>query len=87
MDKSLLLRLAADGSTRTLSFPGWRSVGSTAPANIAASKVALLRLACFGTGDGAVFPRILTVFFSAPALKFRSPFFAFGIRNAKARLC
>lgn len=58
--KSLLLRLAADGSTRTLSFPaGWRWVGSTAPANLAANKLALLRLECFGTADGDVLARYL----------------------------
>ena len=58
--KSLLLRLAAGGSTRTLSFPaGWRWVGSTAPANLAANKLALLRLECFGTADGDVLARYL----------------------------
>ncbi len=50
--KSLLLRLKADGSTRTLSFPaGWRWVAGTAPANLAANKLALLKLECFGTAE------------------------------------
>ncbi len=58
--KSLLLRLAADGSTRTLSFPaGWRWVGSAAPASLAANKVAILRLECFGTAEGEVIARYL----------------------------
>ena len=53
--KSLLLRLLADGSTRTLSFPaGWRWVGGTAPASLAANKLALLKLQCFGTGESDV---------------------------------
>ena len=53
--KSLLRRLAAGGSTRTLSFPaGWRWVGGTAPASLAANKLALLKLQCFGTGESDV---------------------------------
>ena len=58
--KSLLLRIAADGSTRTLAFPaGWRWVGGTAPANIAANKIALLRLECFGTLEADVMAHYL----------------------------
>ena len=58
--KSLLLRIAADGSVRTLAFPaGWRWVGGTAPANIAANKLALLRLECFGTVEASVVARYL----------------------------
>ncbi len=52
--KSLLLRIAADGSARTLSFPGWRWVGGTAPANIAANKIGLMWLRCFGNIDSDV---------------------------------
>ena len=56
--KSLLLRLAADGSTRTLAFPpGWRWVGGTVPASLAANKIALLTLDCFGTTEAAVVAR------------------------------
>ena len=56
--KSFLLRLAADGSARTLSFPaGWRFVGSAAPASLAANKIALLDLRCFGTTDADVVAR------------------------------
>jgi hypothetical protein len=51
-NQNLLVRLDADASTRTLTFPaGWRWVGSAAPANIAANKVALLRLWSFGTEE------------------------------------
>src|SRR4051812_36072254 len=53
--KLLLLRIAADGSVRTLAFPpGWRWVGAAAPANIAANKVPLLRLECFGPVEAGV---------------------------------
>jgi len=53
--KSLLLRILADGSTRTLAFPsGWRWVAGTAPANLASNKLALLHLRCFGTAESDV---------------------------------
>jgi hypothetical protein len=58
--KSLLLHIAADGSARTLSFPaGWRFVGAAAPASIAASKIALLQLDCFGVNEADVVARYL----------------------------
>ncbi len=58
--KALLLRIAADGSARTLSFPvGWKFVGAAAPASIAANKTALLHLWCFGTTDNDVIARYL----------------------------
>lgn len=45
------LRILADATLRTLTFPaGWRFVG-TKPANIAASKVGILTLKFFGTDD------------------------------------
>jgi len=45
------LRLLADASLRTLTFPaGWRFVG-TKPASIAANKVAVLSLKFFGAAD------------------------------------
>ena len=45
------LRLLADASLRTLTFPvGWRFVGAK-PANIAASKVGILTVKFFGTAD------------------------------------
>jgi hypothetical protein len=51
-NQNLLVRLDADASTRNLTFPaGWRWLGSAAPANIAANKVALLRLWSFGTEE------------------------------------
>ena len=53
--KSFLLRIAADGTNRTLSFPvGWKWVGGAMPASILANKTALLQLRCFGTGDADV---------------------------------
>ena len=46
------LKIAADSSTRTFTFPaGWVFVGAAAPANIAANKVARLTLECYGTAD------------------------------------
>lgn len=48
------LRLVCDSSQRTLTFPtDWKFVG-TKPANIAASKVAVLSLAAFGTTNADV---------------------------------
>jgi hypothetical protein len=53
--KSFLLRIAADGSARNLTFPaGWKFVGAAAPTSIAANKTALLHLHCFGTADAGV---------------------------------
>ena len=58
--KSLLVRIIADASLRTLTFPaGWRFVGGAAPANLAANKVALLRLQCFGSAEADVVARYL----------------------------
>ena len=58
--KSLLLRLAADGSARNLAFPvGWKFVGGAAPASLASNKTALLTLECFGTTDADVVARYL----------------------------
>lgn len=51
----VVMRIVCDGTLRTLGWPaGWKWVGSAAPANIAASKTALLRLWCFGTNDAEV---------------------------------
>ena len=49
--RTLVLRLIADGTERTLTFPaGWVFVG-TKPATIAASKTGVLSLTFFGTAD------------------------------------
>lgn len=45
------LKIAADGSTRTFTFPSWVFVGAAAPANIAANKSAILSLTSFGAND------------------------------------
>jgi hypothetical protein len=56
----LVLRIKCDGTLRTLSFPaGWKFVGATAPANIAANKLALLQLRCYGGADSDVVARYL----------------------------
>jgi hypothetical protein len=49
--RTVVLRLIADGTTRTLTFPaGWKFIG-VKPANIAASKTAILSLSFFGSAD------------------------------------
>lgn len=53
--RNLTVRFASDASSRTLTWPsGWRWIGSAAPASLAASKVAMLRLWCFGTAESDV---------------------------------
>jgi hypothetical protein len=52
--KEMLIRVTADGSLRTLTFPaGWTFVGAE-PADIAASKVGLLSIRCFGSADSDI---------------------------------
>jgi hypothetical protein len=52
--RTLVIRLVADGSQRTLTFPtDWKFLG-TKPANIAASKVAVLSITAFGTTNADV---------------------------------
>jgi len=49
--RTVTLRLICDGTQRTLTVPAdWKFVGSK-PANIAASKTAILSLSYFGTAD------------------------------------
>lgn len=51
-NQQMVVRLESDASLRTLTFPGaWRWIGSAAPANIAANKVAMLWLWSFGTQE------------------------------------
>lgn len=53
--KALTIRVIADGSTRTFTFPaGWIFVGAAAPASIAANKEAILSITCFGTTDATI---------------------------------
>lgn len=50
--KALTIRIIADGSTRTFTFPaGWKFIGSAAPTNIAANKEGILSITCFGSAD------------------------------------
>ena len=52
--REVRLRLVCDGTQRALTFPtDWKFIG-TKPANIAASKVAILSLAAFGTTNADV---------------------------------
>ncbi len=52
--RSLVLRIVADGSTRTLAFPaGWVFV-TDKPTQIAANKTALLVLQCYGSNDSDI---------------------------------
>jgi hypothetical protein len=52
--KSVTLKILADGSTRTFTFPGWIFVGAGAPADISANKTAILTLTAFGAADANV---------------------------------
>jgi hypothetical protein len=52
--RTLVIRLVADASQRTLTFPtDWKFLG-TKPANIAASKVGVLSITAFGTTNADV---------------------------------
>jgi hypothetical protein len=52
---SMAIKIAADGSIRTFTFPaGWTFIGSAAPADIAANKTGVLSLTSFGTTDAEV---------------------------------
>lgn len=53
--KALAVRVVADGSARTLTFPAtWKFLGAAAPSAINASKVAVLSVTSFGTTDADV---------------------------------
>lgn len=45
------VRVVADGTNRTLTFPSWVFVGTVAPTTLVANKTAILTLICFGTAD------------------------------------
>lgn len=47
--------VVADGSPRTVAFPGWVWLGGTAPASLAANKNAILSLLSFGTSNANVY--------------------------------
>ena len=58
--KQMLVRIVGDVSLRTLVWPAaWKWVGAAAPANLAANKVGLLQLWCFGTSESDVVARWL----------------------------
>jgi hypothetical protein len=48
--KTKTIKITTDGSTRTLTFPAWKFVG-TKPTEQAASKIGILTVTCFGTAD------------------------------------
>lgn len=49
--RTLVIRIVGDGSIRAFTFPAWVFIGAAAPASIAANKVAILSLTCFGAND------------------------------------
>ncbi len=58
--KEMLVRIVGDTVLRTLTWPAaWKWVGAAAPANIAATKIGLLQLWCFGVSEGDVVARWL----------------------------
>lgn len=49
------IRIIGDGSSRTLTFPaGWIFIGAAAPTALAANKVAVLSVTCFGANDADI---------------------------------
>lgn len=48
------VKIVADGTNRTFSFPAWKFVGGAAPANIAANKTAILSLRAFGNAESDI---------------------------------
>jgi hypothetical protein len=52
--RQVSLRIVADGSTRSFTFPGWTFIGGAAPASIAASKTGILSLVSYGVADADV---------------------------------
>lgn len=52
--KRKTIKILADGSTRTFTFPSWKFIGAAAPASIAANKTAILTLECFSTTDASI---------------------------------
>lgn len=55
--RRVTLLITSDASIRTFTFPSWIFVGGAAPANIAASKTALLEVICPSTTDAATVAR------------------------------
>ena len=54
-DSGVTIRILGDGSSRSLTFPGgWKFVGAAAPSSLAAGKVAILSIVCFGSNDSDV---------------------------------
>lgn len=54
-DLAVTIRIIGDGSSRSLAFPaGWKFVGAAAPTALAAGKVAVLSVVCFGSNDSDV---------------------------------
>jgi hypothetical protein len=49
--KAISLRIQNGGTLRTFTFPSWVFLGVGAPANIAANKMGILSLSCFGPED------------------------------------
>lgn len=52
-----IVRIVCDSSGRNFTFPSWTFIGAAGPASIAANKVALLQLDCFGTAESDVLAR------------------------------
>lgn len=56
--KNVEIKITGGASIRSLTWPaGWTWVGSAAPTTLAANKMALLTLLCFGTTDNDIIAR------------------------------
>lgn len=49
--REIRMRIICDGTLRTFTFPAWKWLGGTAPANIGINKTGVLALRCWGTNE------------------------------------
>ncbi len=49
--REIRMRIICDSTLRTFTFPAWKWLGGTAPANIGVSKTGVLALRCWGTNE------------------------------------
>lgn len=52
--RQMVVKVAADGTARNLTFPSWVFIGAAAPTSIAAGKTGILSLTCWDSTDAGV---------------------------------